>query len=192
MNVALRAKAVLTAPARAWSEIESEPGDAAEVLSGYVAPLALLPALSGFIGACLVGVAVPGIGVVRAPVLDGLFGAILGFVMTCATVLVLALVIRLLAPLFDARRDFDSAFKLAVYSYTPVWLAGVFLLAPGLRFIALTAVYGAYILWVGLPVLMESPSAKAPAYTAAVTVCACALTLLAGAAQHALFGIGGL
>ena len=42
--------------------------------------------------------------------------------------------------------DFDSAFKLAVYSYTPVWLAGIFLLLPGLRFLILLGFYGAYVL----------------------------------------------
>ena len=71
----------------------------------------------------------------RAPILEGFFGAVFGYVMTCATVLVLGFLIDLLAPMFGARRDFGSAFKLAVYSYTPVWLAGIFLLAPGLRFL---------------------------------------------------------
>ena len=37
--------------------------------------------------------------------------------------------------MFGGRADFDSAFKLAVYSFTPVWLAGIFLLVPGLRFL---------------------------------------------------------
>ena len=47
----------------------------------------------------------------------------------------LGVVINLLAPLFGGQKDFDSALKLAVYSYTPVWLAGIFLLLPGLRFL---------------------------------------------------------
>ncbi len=111
----------------------------------YVARLALIPAVFGFVGACLVGVVVPGSGVVRAPIFDGLFGAILGYVMSCATVLVLGLFIEALAPIFGGRRNFDSAFKLAVYSYTPVWLAGIFLLAPGFASWRSLAFYGAYI-----------------------------------------------
>jgi len=188
MNAALRAQAILAAPADAWSRIENEPGDAADLLSRYVAPLALIPALSGFVGACLIGVVVPGVGTVRAPLFDGLFGAVFGYVMTCATVLVLAVVIDVLAPMFGGRRDFSSAFKLAVYSYTPVWLAGIFLLAPGLRFLGLSGCYGAYILWLGLPVLMKSPAQRTPAFAAAIVACACALIFTTGALQRALFG----
>ena len=192
MNAALRAKAMLADPAAEWTRIEKESGDAAYLLTGYVALLALIPALFGFIGACVVGAVVPGVGSVRAPIFDGLFGAVLGYVMTCATVLLLGLLIDALAPTFGGRRDFDSAFKLAVYSYTPVWLAGIFLLAPGLRFLGLTGFYGVYILWRGLPRLMKTPAARVPPYAAVIVAGACALILLTAAARHALFGSAGL
>jgi hypothetical protein len=109
--------------------------------------------------------------------------------MTCATVLVVALVINVLAPTFGSQRDFNSAFKLAVYSYTPLGLAGVFLLAPGLRFLVLTGFYGAYLLWKGLPRLMKTPETKVPAYAAVIVAGACVLALFVAAAQHALFGL---
>jgi hypothetical protein len=96
-----------------------------------------------------------------------------------------------LAPLFGGRRNFDSAFKLAVYSYTPVWLAGIFLLAPGLRFLGLLGFYGAYLLWIGVPQLMKTPVPSVTTYTAVIVACACALTFIAAAAQHALFGLAG-
>ena len=133
-----RATAMLFDPAREWAHIEQESGDPAFVLSRYVAWLALVPAVSGFIGASVIGETAPGAGILRASVFNGLFGAIFGCVMSCATVLVLGLVIDLIVPLFGGRRNFDSAFKLAVYSYTPLWLAGIFLLLPGLRFLVLT------------------------------------------------------
>jgi hypothetical protein len=189
MNAALRAHAVVADPSAAWAKIENEPGDAAYLLTGYAAPLALIPAVFSLIGACVVGVDMPGAGTVRAPIFDGVFGAIFGYVMTCATVLVLGLLINLGAPMFGGRRDFDNAFKLAVYSFTPVWLAGIFLVAPGLRFLGLTSLYGAYLLWKGLPRLMKSPEPRVPAYAAIVVACACALTLATAAAQHAVFGL---
>jgi hypothetical protein len=161
-------------------------------LTSYVVLLALIPAVFSFIGACVVGTIVPGVGIVRAPILDGLFGAVFGYVMTCATVLLLGLLINALAPRFGGRGNFDSAFKLAVYSYTPVWLAGIFLLAPGLRFLGLTGFYGAYILWCGLPRLMKTPARRVPSYAAVIVAGACALTLFTAAARHALFGSAGL
>lgn len=192
MNAAWRAQAILADPGAEWARIEKESGEAAYLLTSYVALLALVPAVFGFIGACVVGAVVPGVGLVRAPISDGLFGAVFGYVLTCATVLVLGLLIDLLAPMFGGRRDFGNAFKLAVYSYTPVWLAGIFLLAPGLRFLGLTGFYGAYILWMGLPRLMKSPGSSVPTYAAVIVACACALTLITAAAQHALFGTSGI
>ena len=188
MNVALRAKAILAEPSAIWTRVESEPGDAAYLLASYVAILALVPAVFGFVGGCIVGAVVPGVGLVRVPILDGLFGAVFGYVVTCATVLVLGLMISLLAPAFGGRRSFDSAFKLAVYSYTPVWLAGIFLLAPGLRFLELTGFYGAYILWTGLPRLIKLPERKVPGFTALIVASAGVLTLMGGTSQRTLFG----
>lgn len=162
------------------------------MLSGYVALLALIPVLSSFIGACLIGVIVPGAGVVRAPIFDGVFSAILGYAATFADVLLVGLVIEALAPRFGGRRNFTSAIKLAVYSFTPVWLAGVFLLLPGLRFLLLTGFYGVYVLAKGLPLLMKSPAQKSLPYAAIIVVFAAILMLLTVAAQRALFDRAGI
>jgi len=192
MNAAWRARTILADPAGAWSRIATEPGDAADLLTSYVVLLALIPAVFGFIGACVVGTIVPGVGVVRVAILDGLLRAVFGYVTTCATVLLLGLLINALAPRFGGRSSFDSAFKLAAYSYTPVWLAGIFLLAPGLRFLGLTGFYGAYILWCGLPRLMKTPTRRVPPDTAMIVAGACALALVTAAARHALFGAAAL
>ena len=188
MNALRRIIAMLADPAGEWVAIEKEPGDAAFLLSRYVAPLALIPAVFGLIGACAVGIVVPAAGLVRAPLATGLVGAVFGYVMSCATVVCLGALIRLLAPTFDGHRDFNAAFKLAAYSYTPVWLTGIFLLAPGLRFLELIGFYGAYILWTGASHLMKVPVQKLPAFTAILAVCAFALIFIIGALQHTLFG----
>ena len=139
MNPALRAKAMLADPSAEWARIERESGDPAFLLSRYVAILALVPALFGFIGACVVGAFVPGAGLMRAPWFDAGFGAIILYVESFIAVFVLAFIINIAAPLFGGKKDFDAALKLAVYSFTPAWLVGIFLLMPGLRFLVLTA-----------------------------------------------------
>jgi hypothetical protein len=187
MKAAWRAKAMLLDPAAEWPTIERESGDPAYLLSRYVAALALVPAVCGFIGASVIGAVVPGTGLVRASLFDGCFGAIFSYVMAFAIVLILALIIDLLAPLFGGRKEFDSALKLAVYSYTPVWLAGIFLLLPGLRFLILLGFYGAYVLVLGLPRAMKAPQQKSYLYALVIVVCAAALTLGAAATQRAVF-----
>ena len=102
----------------------------------------------------------------------GLLRAVIVYVATFAVVYLIACVIDLLAPRFGAQKNFDNALKLTVYSYTPVWLAGIFLLIPGLNFLVILGLYGIYLLWRGLPVLMRAPDDRVLAYTAVVTACA--------------------
>ncbi len=187
MNPVWRAATILAEPAAEWARIEKELGDPAYVLSRYVALLALIPPASEFVGACIVGVIVPGTGIVYAPLVDGLFGALVGYVAAFAAVLLLGLLINVLAPLFGGRRDFESALKLAAYSYTPVWLAGVFLVLPGLRFLTLLGFYGVYLLLTGLPRLMKTPPSRTFGLSVAVVGFACLLSYLAVTAQRVLF-----
>jgi hypothetical protein len=192
MNPALRAKAMLANPFAEWALIERESGDPAFLLSRYVAVLALVPALFGFIGACFVGAAVPGAGLMHATWFDGGFGAIFLYVESFIAVLVLAFIIDIVAPLFGGKMDFDAALKLAVYSFTPVWLAGIFLLMPGLRFLVLTAFYGVYVLATGLPRMMKVPQAQSPLYVALATACALGLIIGSVIAQRAIFPGSGI
>jgi len=179
---------ILTDPFAEWARIEHEPGDSFALLIGTVAPLALVPAVAGFVGACVIGVVVPGKGELRAPILDGFAAALLGYAMSFVAVLVLGLVIALAAPLFGGRRNFARALTLAVYSASPVWLAGVFLLLPGLRFLMLLGCYGVYVLIAGLPPMTRAPRQNLPGFVVLIAIFACALTFIAFSAEHALFG----
>ena len=86
------------------------------------------------------------------------------------------------APNFSARKNPQNALKLAVYSMTPAWVAGVFALIPGLGFLRLLALlYAVYVFWLGLPVLMKAPSDRRGPYALAVVVCAIILSILASA-----------
>ena len=188
MNAGTRVKSILLDPAAAWRLIEKEVGDPAYLLSRYVALLALIPALSGFVGATLIGSIAPSGVIVRVDIVDGLLGAIFSYATSCAMALLLGLLINLLAPTFGGRRDFENAFKLAVYSFTPLWIAGIFLLLPGLRFLLLTGAYGIYLLWLGAPRLTKVPEGQAVNFTALIVVCACGLLYAAALAQRMLFG----
>jgi hypothetical protein len=187
VNLLDRIRAILVDPHAEWERIERESGDAAYLAARYVAPLALVPAVAGFVGGAVVGVTVPEVGTIRVPVFSGLLAASLGYVSSFVVVILLALFIDALAPRFEGRRNFGAALKLAVYSFTPVWLAGIFLLIPGLRFLNLLGLYGGYLLWTGLPALMKVPKERAPIYACAAVACAVALMAIAGAVQRMLF-----
>jgi hypothetical protein len=189
MKAILRALAILIDPIAAWERIEKEPGDPIYLMLSYAAPLALIPAVCGFLGAWVIGVVEPAGNALYAPIFDGIFGTIFGYLETLGVVALLGLIIAFAAPPFGGRKDFSGALKLAVYSYTPVWLSGIFLLLPGLRFLMLAGLYGAYILAAGLPHLMRLPRPKTAGFALLIVASACALTVFAVSVQHALFGI---
>src|SRR5262245_26484755 len=174
-----RVKGILAAPASEWQAIEREPSRASTLFTRYVAILALIPALSRFVGASLIGG--------YAPVMTGLAGAVTGYVLTFVVVYVVAIIINRFAPRFGGEKSLASALKLAVYSYTPAWLAGIFLLVPGLSFLTMLGLYGFYLLLIGLPLLMRTPPDKALPYAAAVVGCALIFAVMLGSMQIILF-----
>jgi hypothetical protein len=193
MNLVQRAAAIVVDPRAEWLRIEHESGDAGSLFIQYVAVLALIPALAGFIGAVLVGATYPAVGTLRSPIVPALFGAIFGYVSSFVVVLLLALIVDALARGFGGQKNFGNALKLAAYSLTPAWLAGIFLLVPGLRFLTLLGLYAAFLALTGLPPLMKSPPRRTYSYAALIVVCACLLALLAATAQQRLFaGPGGI
>lgn len=187
MSLIERVKNIVLTPKTEWPAIGREPGDVAYLFTGYVAILAAIPAVCGFIGSSLVGFTIPSLGTVRMPVASGLLSAIVGYLLTFVIVYVVALIVEALAPTFGGRKDFASALKVTVYSYTPAWLCGIFLLIPGLRFLGILGLYGLYLLYLGLPPLMKSPPEKSLFYSVAIVICAIVIAIIIGVVQSALF-----
>jgi hypothetical protein len=147
--------------------------------------LALIPAIAGFIGASIIGVTVS-VGTFRVPLLTGLLNAVIAYLFSFVLVYVVALIIDALAPSFGTARHFPSALKLSVYSFTPAWLVGIFLLVPGLSFLTILGLYGFYLLWTGLPIVMRTPRERTLAYAASVTLAALVVTFLLGLIESAI------
>jgi hypothetical protein len=165
MKLLARVKAIVLTPRAEWAAIEKEPAGILDLLINYVAVLAAIPELANFVGESLVGG--------YRPIGAGLLRAIVVYLVTFAVVYVIAVVIHLLAPRFGGKRNFANAFKLSVYSHTPLWLAGIFLLVPGLSFLELLGgVFTFALLWSGLPLLMGTRGDQVLPFAAIVTACA--------------------
>ncbi len=187
MTLVDRVKNIILTPKTEWPTIDREPGDVAYLFTSYVAILAAIPAICGFIGLSIVGMSLPGMGTMRMGVASGIVNAIVGYLLAFLIVYVVAIIVDALAPTFGGRKDFESALKVTAYSYTPSWLCGIFLLFPGFRFLTILGLYGLYLLWLGLPPLMKSPQEKSLGYAAAIIVCAIVIGLILGMIQGALF-----
>lgn len=181
MDLIERAKAIILTPKTEWLTIDSEPGDPPYLFRNYVAILAAIPAVCGFIGMSIVGAGAHHMGI-----LGGLASAIVRYVLTFVMVYVMAMITDALAPTFGGMKSQPSALKLIAYAMTPIWLAGVFALIPGLHILRILGLYGLYLFWLGLPVLMKTPGEKSVPYAAAVVVCGIVVSLLVGVLVYAV------
>jgi Yip1 domain len=149
MDIVERVKAILLTPKSEWLVIERESGDPTYLFTNYVAILAAVPAVCGFIGTSIIGISLPVIGTVRVGIVSGIASAIVNYLLSFVMVYVMGLIIDALAPTFNGQKNQPNALKLAVYSMTPAWLAGIFSLIPGFRVLGILGLYGLYLLWVG-------------------------------------------
>jgi Yip1 domain len=159
-----RAQRLLLSPAAEWDVIAGEAADIQKIYMNYVGPLIVAAAVAGAIGMSVVGMMSLRMGVGTAFTM-----MIVQIVMGLVMVYVLAYVINMLAPQFGAKPDMDQAFKLAAYSPTASWVAGLVMIIPALGMLALLgALYSLFLLYVGLPKLMKPAEDKQMVYTLAV------------------------
>jgi hypothetical protein len=177
-NLVDRAKNIVLAPKTEWAVIDAEPTSIQDIYTRYLVPLALIPAVAGFIGASIVGISVPVLGTVRTGFFTGLVQAVLQFGVSLAMIYVFGVIIDALAPTFAGQRNPLAAFKVAAYSMTPAFLAGIFSLIPALSIFGILGLYSIYVLYLGLPRLMRAPEDKAVAYTAVVFAAAIAVWIV--------------
>jgi Yip1 domain len=172
VNIIERVKEILIAPKQAWPVIASEETDTVSLYTQYIMILAAIQAVAGFIGMSLFGVSFMGVSV-RVPIMTGLLQMILGYAMSLAVVYVVSMIANALAPSFGGQKNSMSALKLVAYSSTAAMLGGIFAIIPALGILTLVAaLYSLYLLFLGVPTLMQVPRGKALTYTAVLVVCA--------------------
>jgi len=183
MDFVERAKNIIVQPKEEWPKIAQETATIQEIYLNYVVILAAIPAVAGFIGLTLLGGVFGGFGASFGAGV-GLFYLIQVYVISLVSVIVFAFIIDALAPTFGSEKNLTQAFKLTVYAHTASWVAGVFLIIPLLGWLVtlVGAIYGIYLFYLGLPVMMKTPEQKVIPY---MVVCALIVIVLSWA-LHAL------
>lgn len=174
-----RAKRIITDPKAEWPVIETEQTTVEKLYREYIALLAAIPVLAGLVGGVLIGG--PGLfGWTRTPVVAGVIGAIVGYVLALVGVYIAAFIVDKLAPTFDSQPNMMQALKLVAYAYTPAWVAGIAYLIPGLGtlIVLLGSLYSIYLFYLGLPVMMKTPEAKVIPYMLVAALVIIVLTVV--------------
>lgn len=176
------AKDVLTNPHECWDGIKARQESQLEILRKYLAPLAAVGPLCGFVGGFIGGSFSFG---------GALLGLIFGFVVQIIVAYLYGYIIEFLAPTFAGSCSRLDAFKLAVYSATPSYLVGVLYLLPSVslhRIGSLIALYSLYIFYVGVEKMTTVPADRRVVFCIATIVCAVVVVALLGM----VFAIAGL
>jgi hypothetical protein len=171
MDLVERVKAICLKPKETWTVIKDEQTTIKELFMSYAAILALIPPIAAFIGFSLVGMTMPLIGTWRQPILNGLVHAVIYYILSLVGVYVTAYVANWLAPKFNSKQDLTSAMKAVVFSYTPAWIASILSIIPSLSvLVTIAGLYSLYVLYLGLPAMMDTPPEKKLGYVVTVII----------------------
>ncbi|WP_295190629.1 Yip1 family protein [uncultured Brevundimonas sp.] len=154
-----RVKGILLQPKSEWLKIDGEFATTKSLFTRYAMILAAIGPVCSLLGGQLMPIMGMKLSIVGAIVV-----ALVSYGMSLAGVFLLGLIINALAPNFGGTANKVQAMKLAVYSWTAAWLAGVFGLIPMLGILAILGLYSFYLLFVGLPILMKVPEDKKVGY----------------------------
>ncbi|UCH72530.1 MAG: YIP1 family protein [Thermoplasmatales archaeon] len=151
---------VLTGPKQAFQRLKKEQMTMQTIII-YVAIFAL-PGLIGYIvGYGVVGVSYSYAFVswsYKVPIANAVGFGIFYYIMWIILVIVFGYVINMLAPSFKSRQDLIQSMKLAAFASTPSLIAGIFNIWPPIALLTLLfAIYGIYLLYIGIPIFMDTP-----------------------------------
>jgi hypothetical protein len=194
MELVQRVQSVILKPKEEWVKIKAETTTVTELFTSYVMLLAAIPVAAQFLGNILIGRRLPFYGMYRWGVGRAFGNAILSYVFALATVYLFAVIVNALAPNFSSAQNMTNAVKLAAYSMTPGWVAGVFYVIPALWILGLLAsLYGLYILYLGFDCpMMGTPKDKVMGYMGVSILVVIALYIVFGLIAGGIFAVRGV
>ena len=135
-----------------------------KTLMGYVVILAVIPFIATLIGDLwyyhVAGFYAYAVGI-----------AILTYILDVAGVFIIGFIIWKLAPNFGTTTTQAKATLLAAFAYTPVFLLSIFDIIPFIGLITILGLlYGLYILYIGLPIMLSTPSDRVLVYVVVIIV----------------------
>lgn len=150
-------------------------------ITNYVAILAVMPFLFTLIGYLIFHRTL-------SPYSYAAAAAILQYIFNLVSVTVVAYVLFVLAPRFGSVANLNISTKIVSYAYTPVFLIAIFDVYPPLgEVLAILAfLYGLYILWMGLPIVLKTPEAKRVTYLIAIFVASAIVYIILAAIDVAV------
>lgn len=113
----------------------------------------------------------------------GINMAISNYFTSVITIYFTPFIMNELAPSFGSEKNKGRAMQTVIYSMTPYWFLGFIYELPGIAryFIIPVAIYSIYLIYIGLPLTMQTPKKKLVLYvivTIAITIITASLLFL--------------
>ena len=181
MYLFVRLKNLLFAPQQEWNVIKAEVISNFQIYLKYVLWIALLPSVGYLLSFLRYG-----------SVLINLRAAIINYAIVLISIDLSAYAIYLLAPSFNSVKDLNLSLKLAAFSMASLLVAGLLVFIPVLgAFVWIVgAAYGAYLLYLGLPVLLKTPEDKRASYLVTAFVIMLGSYILLAVIASLIFEVG--
>lgn len=164
-------------PKLAWQKLKEENISVQKLFFSYGIFLAAIPALVHFLSYGVLGLRLGASGFSRMPTLLVLFDAVLIYIMSLASLIIVGVLAHYFSQEYQIGGDLASAMKLSVFGLTPVYLAWVFQIMPALSILSYLAFYGAYVMLQGILTLYKSSSEKITTFAVLIIVCSIILQL---------------
>ncbi len=160
----------------------------------HVLVVALIPAICSYYAAAHIGWTI-GVGdPIKISQSSAQLMAVSMYVALVLGVFALAYLIQWMAKTFDSSPNYVQSLELAAYTATPMLMVGIAALYPVLWFVALAGLaavsYSVYLLYSGVPIMMDIPEEKGFIYSSSVVTCGLVLLVGIMAFSVIMWGMG--
>ncbi len=160
----------------------------------HILTIALIPAICGYYAAAHIGWTIGSGEPILLSQSSAMMLAIAMYFALIIGVFALAYLIHWMAITFDSKPSFTQSLELAAYASTPVLMVGITVLYPVLWFVAVAGIvgicYSIYLLYSGVPIMMNIPEDKGFIYSSSVVTCGLILIVVILAATAMFWTMG--
>ena len=162
----------------------------------HILTVGLIPSLSAYYASAYIGWSIGAGDLIKLTQNSAAIMAVGMYVALIVGVFILAYLIHWMAKTFDSDPDYTQSLELAAYTATPLLMVGLASLYPVLWFFSLAGIaalsYSVYLLYSGIPIMMNIPEEKGFIYASSVVTCGLVLlvALMAGSVMLWTLGFG--
>ncbi len=150
---------LLVHPKQEWSKIQQESNSIPSVLFGYVLILAVIGPAAGYYGTTTSGWQIGGREAIKLTPDSAFSIAVLYYLVIVSAVVGLGLMVRWMCKTYGGNTSLERCIALSAYVSTPIFLVGIVELYPVLWINLLIGLFAlahaVYLLYSGVPVLMD-------------------------------------